>query len=125
MSKRKLATFLLVLLTAATAVAQKYATVSYRKAKDHVGEIVWVEGKVLRTQTKGEGVYLIFSGDPKYVRILVPKQYLGNFEGGLKHLYVGSRIKAIGKVEQMGSKLVLGVNEPQRIVVVGNESPSS
>lgn len=43
----------------------------------------------------------------------------------LKHQYVGNRIKAIGKVEQLGSKLVLGVNEPKRIVVLTKKTTSS
>ncbi len=103
---------------AVASAAEKYPTISYRKAKDHVGEVVWVRGKVLRAEQSAEGVYLLFSGNPKYVRVLIPKQYLSNFKGDVRHRYVGQQIKAVGRIEQIGMKLVLGVNEPKRIQVI-------
>jgi hypothetical protein len=96
----------------------KYPTIDYKRADDHIGEIVWVEGTVLKTEKKPEGMYLLFHNNDRYVRVLIPEKDLGNFEGSFKYMYVGKEIKAIGKVQEYGSKLILGVNEPKRIKVI-------
>jgi hypothetical protein len=87
-----------------------------------MGEIVWVEGSVLTTETKDEGTYLLFHNNKKYIRVLIPNQYKSNFEGSFKYLYVGKTIKAIGKVDKYGSQLIVGVSEPKRIRVVEDET---
>ena len=110
--------FALVCAVAIAAQPDKYPTIAYKKAKDHVGEIVWVEGTVLKNQKETEGMYLCFHNNEKYIRVLVPDKDLANFEGSFKHKYVGKKIKAIGKIQEYGSKLILGVNEPRRIKVV-------
>jgi hypothetical protein len=116
-------TCLAIFFVAVVSIAQeKYPTVAYKKADDHMGEIVWVEGTVLKTEAKDEGTYLIFHNNKKYVRVLIPDQYMANFEGGLKYLYVGKTIKAIGKVDKYGSQLIVGVSEPKRIRVIEKES---
>jgi hypothetical protein len=101
----------------AWAQADKYPTVAYKKADDHIGEIVWVEGTVLKTQKESEGMYLCFHNNKKYIKVLIPDKYLGNFEGGFKYRYVGKKIKAIGKVDKFGNQLIVGISEPKRIKV--------
>jgi hypothetical protein len=115
---------LLLGASAAILVAQadKYPTVFYKKAADHMGEIVWVEGTVLKVVKEAEGTYLAFHRNEKYIRVLVPTKYLSNFEGGFKHRYVGKKIKAIGKVDKAGTQLIVGINEPKRIKVIEEET---
>lgn len=105
-------------LLSAPALAQKYKTIPYKEAVDHVDALVWVKGTVLRAQASGEGTYLYFHNDRKYVTLFVPKEYLKNFQGGLSHLYVNKRVEAFGKVQQMGSRLILAVDGPKKIKVV-------
>ena len=100
------------------AQADKYPTVSYKKAKNHIGEFVWVEGKVLKTEKESGGTTLCFNNNKKYIRVMIQSTHLANFEGSLKHKYVGKKIKAIGKVMQQGSFLILYVSEPKYIKVV-------
>jgi hypothetical protein len=114
---------LVILFVAGVSIAQeKYSTVAYKKADGHMGEIVWVRGTVLKTEPKDEGTYLIFHNNKKYIRVLIPKQYMANFEGSLKHRYAGKTIKAIGKVDKYGSQLIVAVSEPKRIRVVEKET---
>lgn len=94
-----------------------YPTVKYRAASNHVGDIVWVEGKILRTEKVALGTYLLFSSNKKHLRILVPASDMKNFESGVKH-YAGKNVKAVGKVTEYGELLILGVNEPKRLKVV-------
>ena len=108
----------ILLVGIVSAAQEKYPTVDYKKADEHMGEIVWVEGTVLTTEVKDEGAYLIFHNNKKYIRVLIPNQYIGNFEGSFKHRYVGKAIKAIGKVQKAGAQLIVGVSEPKRIRVV-------
>ena len=98
-------------------LAQDYPTIKYRKAADHVGDIVWVEGKILKTEKTSMGMYLLFSANKKYLRILVPANNLANFTNGVNH-YAGKKVKAVGKITEYGDFLVLGVNEPKRLKVV-------
>jgi hypothetical protein len=112
----------ILLLGIVSAAQEKYPTVGYKQADEHMGEIVWVEGNVLKMETKDEGAYLIFHNNKKYIRVLIPNQYMGNFEGSLKHRYVGKTIKAIGKVQKSGAQLIVGVSEPKRIRVVEKET---
>lgn len=98
--------------------ADKYPTVFYKRAPDHLGEIVWVQGTVLKTLNESEGTYLCFHNNKKYIRVLIPTNYLENFEGSFKHKYVGKKIKAIGKVDKLGSSYIVGVSEPKRIKIV-------
>jgi hypothetical protein len=109
-----LSAFLIVPLGA----QDKYPTVNYKKAADHMGEIVWVKGTVLKVLNESEGTYLCFSNNEKYVRVLIPTEYVANFEGGFKHRYVGKTVKVVGKVSKFGSQLILGINEPKRIKIV-------
>ena len=111
-----LASFLLGM--SASALAQDYPTVPYKQAAKHEGDIVWVEGKVLRTEKMGEGTYLLFSANKKYLRVLIPAASLKNFDGSIHHMYAGKKIKAVGKVQMHGTALILGVNEPERIRLV-------
>ena len=110
--------FALVCAVAFAAQPDKYPTIAYKKAKDHIGEIVWVEGTVLKVENESEGTYLLFHNNARYIRVLIPEKNLASFEGSFKHRYVGKKIKAIGKVQEYGSKLILGVNEPKRIKIV-------
>ena len=104
------------------AQADKYPTVAYKKADDHIGEIVWVEGTVLKTEKESEGTYLCFHNNKKYIKVLIPAKFLENFEGGFKYRYVGKKIKAIGKVDKYGNQLIVGVSEPKRIEIVEKET---
>jgi hypothetical protein len=115
---------LLIGIAAAPLVGQadKYPTVAYKKAADHLGEIVWIQGTVLKTLAESEGTYLCFNNNEKYIRVLIPTKYLANFEGSFKHRYVGKKIKAVGKVDKMGKQFILGINEPKRIKVVEKET---
>lgn len=117
---------LLVLLGASpclgTQSADKYPTVFYRNAGDHLDEIVWVEGSILRTEEASEGVYLLFSSNEKYVRIFIPAANVKNFDGSIQHRYVGKKLKAVGKVMKHGSLLIIGVNEPKRIEIVEKDT---
>lgn len=106
----------------AWAQADKYPTVAYKKADDHMGEIVWVQGTVLKTLTEPEGTYLCFSNNKRYIKVLIPEKYLEKFEGSFKHRYVGKKIKAIGKVDKYGNQLIVGVSEPKRIEIVEKET---
>jgi hypothetical protein len=108
--------------SAAALAAAEYPTVNYKDAADHMEEIVWIEGTVLRTESAAEGVYLIFSANEKYVRLLVPKASVANFEGSLQHKYTGKKVKAVGKVSKYGYKLILGINEPKRIRILENDA---
>jgi hypothetical protein len=88
-----------------------------------VGEIVWIEGTVLKTKAAPEGTYLYFSNNPgKYIRLIIPREYLKNFDGDPKHMYAGKKIKAVGKVAQDGHRLIMGVSEPKRIKVIESET---
>lgn len=121
-TSRILALFAAVLFGAAFVSAENYPTISYRDAGDHLEEIVWVEGTVLRTDDAPEGTYLVFSANEKYIRLLIPKADEGNFEGSIQHTYTGKKVKAVGKVSKYGYKLILGVNEPKRIRIVDDET---
>jgi hypothetical protein len=101
---------------------QDYPTISYQDADKHIDEIVWVEGKILLTEKAREGEYLLFNANEKYVRILVPSADLKNFDGSLRHMYTGERVKAIGKVMRYGPRLIVGVNEPKRIRIQDDET---
>ena len=101
-----------------TAVAQDYPLVPYKEAADHMDQIVWIEGTVLRAEKAAEGTYLLFSANEKYVRLLIPAANLGAFDGSLSHKYTGKRVKAVGKVAKYGYKLIVGVSEPKRIKVL-------
>ncbi len=102
--------------------ADKYPTVAYKRADEHIGETVWVEGTVLKIEKETEGTYLCFHNNKKYIKVLIPAQYLENFEGGFKYRYVGKKIKAIGKVNKYGNQLIVGVSEPKRIEVVEKQT---
>jgi hypothetical protein len=102
--------------------AQNYPTVPYKEAGDHVDQIVWVEGTVLKSENAAEGVYLLFSANEKYIRVLVPKANLNAFEGGVHHKYIGKKIKAVGKVAKYGHRLIVGVSEPKRIKIVEKDA---
>ena len=97
------------------AEAQDYPTVPYREAGEHVGQIVWVEGTVLRTQNANEGTFLLFSAKERYVRVLIPTANRSAFEGSIQHRYVGKKIRAVGQVQEYLSGLIVGVSEPRRI----------
>ena len=111
--------FLLVSMGSAAVVSaqQNYPTIPYKDAGGYVDVIVWIEGTVLKTESTPEGVYLLFSANEKFVRVLIPKANVDAF-GGIQHKYTGKKIKAVGKVAKYGYKLIVGVNEPKRIKVV-------
>jgi hypothetical protein len=121
-ASRILALFAGALIGAAFVSAENYPTISYREAADHLDEIVWVEGTVLRTEGAAEGTYLVFNANEKYVRVLIPKADEGNFEGSIQHTYTGKKVKAVGKVSKYGYKLILGINEPKRIRIVDSDA---
>jgi len=108
----------LLVLLASAAQSQTYPTVSYKDAGGYVDSIVWVEGTVLKTESTPEGVYLVFSANEKFVRLLIPKANVDAFGGSLQHKYTGKKIKAVGKVSKYGYKLIVGVNEPKRIQIL-------
>ena len=121
MDKRALSVSLLAVvigLFASIVAAQDYPKISYRDAADHLGEIRWVEGMVLNTETTDQGVFLVFSNQKKYLRVVVPTEFLGNFKGGPKYLYGGKKIQALGIIVQRDDQLLLGVDDPSRIKVV-------
>ena len=121
MDKRVLSVLLLAVvigLFASIVAAQDYPKISYRDAADHLGEIRWVEGMVLNTETTDQGVFLVFSNQKKYLRVVVPTEFLGNFKGGPKYLYGGKKIQAVGTIVQVDDQLLLGVDDPSRIKVV-------
>jgi hypothetical protein len=117
---RKILFLLLVVSMGSVAIlaAQTYPTVAYKDAGGYVDSIVWVEGTVLKTESTPEGVYLVFSANEKFVRLLIPKANVDAFGGSIRHKYTGKKIKAVGKVSKYGYKLILGVNEPKRIQIV-------
>lgn len=117
-----LSCFAISSLTWSNASAQNYPTVPYKEAGDHVDQIVWVEGTVLKSENAAEGVYLLFSANEKYVRVLVPKANLNAFDGGVHHKYIGKKIKAVGKISKYGHRLIVGVSEPKRIKIVDKEA---
>jgi hypothetical protein len=119
---RKNLLLLLAVGSASALLAQNYPTVSYRDAAGHVDSIVWVEGTVLKTESTPEGVYLVFSANEKFVRVLIPKANVDAFGGSIQHKYTGKKIKAVGKVTKYGYKLIVGVNEPKRIQIVESGS---
>lgn len=110
-------TLLVSMGSAAVLAAQNYPTITYRDAGGYVDSIVWIEGTVLKTESTPEGVYLIFSANEKFVRLLIPKANVNAF-GSIQHKYTGKKIKAVGKVAKYGYKLIVGVNEPKRIQIV-------
>ncbi|HSF17765.1 MAG TPA: hypothetical protein VLK65_19655 [Vicinamibacteria bacterium] len=116
-SRRWLVLLAILVPSAFLLAAQEYPSISYRDAADHLDEIVWVEGTILRTEKTPEGVYLLFSANEKYVRLLIPTANVNNFDGSLQHMYTGKKVKAVGKVSKYGYKLIVGINEPKRIVV--------
>jgi hypothetical protein len=117
-----LSCFAISTLAFRSAAAQNYPTVPYKEAGDHVDQIVWVEGTILKSENAAEGVYLLFSANEKYVRVLVPKANVNSFEGGIHHKYIGKKIKAVGKVTKYGTKLIVGVSEPKRIKIVEKDA---
>ena len=106
---------------AVMAAAQDYPTVPYREAGEHVGDIVWVEGTVLRTENANEGTFLLFSANEKYIRVLIPTANRAAFEGSIRHRYVGKKIQAVGQVQPYLSGLVVGVSEPRRIRIIESD----
>lgn len=110
-----------LLLVAGAAASQKYPTVPYKEAGGHVDEVLWVRGTVLRAQSGGNGTYLYFHNDRKYLSVFIPKEYLGNFKGSPGHLYTNKRIEAFGKVQKDGTKLMLAVDGPKKIRIVPAE----
>ncbi len=108
--------------SAAVLLAQNYPTVPYKDAGGYVDSIIWVEGTVLKTESTPEGVYLVFSANEKFVRIIIPKANLDAFGGGIQHKYTGKKIKAVGKVTKYGYKLIVGVNEPKRIQILDTKT---
>ena len=106
------------LVLAAVGAGQDYPTVPYREAGAHAGEIVWVEGTVLRTENSSEGTFLLFSANEEFVRVLIPTANRSAFEGSIRHRYVGKKIRAVGQVTPYLSGFVVGVNEPRRIRIV-------
>ena len=120
MTRKTLRDFMFLLVSmgsAAVVSAQNYPTIPYKDAAGYVDVIVWIEGTVLKTESTPEGVYLLFSANEKFVRLLIPKANVDAF-GGIQHKYTGKKIKAVGKVAKYGYKLIVGVNEPKRIKVV-------
>ena len=121
MTRRTLGHFILLAISigpASVVAAQKeYPTIPYKDAGGYVDTIVWVEGTVLKTESTPEGVYLVFSANEKFVRVIIPKANVDAF-GGIQHKYTGKKIKAVGKVAKYGYKLIVGVNEPKRIKIV-------
>jgi len=113
-----------LLLIAAFAAGQKYPTVPYKEAGDHVDKVLWVRGTVLRAESAGEGTYLHFHNDKKYLSVLIPREYLANFKGSPGHLYANKRIEAFGKVQKDGTKLMLAVDGPKKIRIVPAEKPT-
>ena len=121
MTRKTLRDFTLLLVSmgsAAVLLAQTYPTVPYRDAGGYVDSIVWIEGTVLKTESTPEGVYIVFSANEKFVRLLIPKANVNAFEGSIQHKYTGKKIKAVGKVSKYGYKLIVAVNEPKRIKIV-------
>jgi hypothetical protein len=117
MTRKTLLLLVVSLGSAAVLAAQNYPTVPYKEAAGYVDSIVWVEGTVLKTESTPEGVYLVFSANEKFVRLLIPKANVDAF-GSIQHKYTGKKIKAVGKVSKYGYKLIVGVNEPKRIQIV-------
>ena len=100
----------------------KYPTISYKKAGDHVDQIVRVQGTILKIKKAAAGGYLFFSNnESKYVRVLIPTDYLQNFEGDLKYRYVGKKVEVLAKVQQDGHRLLLVVGKPKYIKVLKAE----
>jgi hypothetical protein len=125
MNRKTLRNFLFLLASmgsAAMAAAQTYPTIAYKDAGGYIDSIVWVEGTVLKTEKTPEGVYLVFSANEKFVRLLIPKANVDAFGGSLQHKYTGKKVKAVGKVSKYGYKLIVGVNEPKRIQIVESET---
>jgi hypothetical protein len=118
MHRKALFLLLSVFLSAAVLHAQNYPTVPYKDAAGYVDSIVWVEGTVLKTESTPEGVYLLFSANEKFVRVLIPKANVDAFGGSIQHKYTGKKVKAVGKVSKYGYKLIVGVNDPKRIRLV-------
>ncbi|HXV62970.1 MAG TPA: hypothetical protein VEK15_19885 [Vicinamibacteria bacterium] len=121
-SRQWLVLLAIIVPSAVLLAAQEYPSISYRDAGDHLDEIVWVEGTILRTEKAAEGVYLLFSANEKYVRLLIPTANVNNFDGSLQHMYTGKKVKAVGKVSKYGYKLIVGINEPKRIVVADEQT---
>jgi len=105
-------------LVATPASTQPYPTISYRDAANHIDKIVWVEGTVLRTVAAAEGTYLYFSNDRKMVALIIPKEYLSNFPGSPGHMYGNKKVKAFGKVQQDGTRLLLAIDGPKKVKTV-------
>jgi hypothetical protein len=122
MTRRALRDFILLAISIGSAsvlaASQNYPTIPYKDAGGYIDVIVWVEGTVLKTESTPEGVYIVFSANEKFVRVLIPKANVDAFGGSIQHKYTGKKIKAVGKVEKYGSKLIVAVNEPKRIKVV-------
>ena len=122
MRNRVIGLFLLVFIAgflASPAAAQKYPTISYKEAGDHVDQIVRVQGTILKTKNSSVGGYLFFNNnEKKYVRVLIPKDYLSNFRGDLKYIYVGKKVEVLAKVQQDGHRLLLVVGKPKYIKII-------
>jgi len=122
MTRRTLGDFILLAISigsaSVVAAQQNYPTIPYKDAGGYVDTIVWVEGTVLKTENTPEGVYLVFSANEKFVRVMVPRANVDAFGGGIQHKYTGKKIKAVGKVAKYGYKLIVGVNEPKRIKII-------
>ncbi len=124
MTRKILKAFMFLLVSmgsAAVVAAQNYPTIPYRDAGGYVDSIVWVQGTVLKTESTPQGVYLVFSANEKFVRLLIPKANVDAF-GGIQHKYTGKKIKAVGKVAKYGYQLIIAVNEPKRIKIVEVET---
>ncbi len=114
--------FVVGLMVSPVYAQSKYPTISYKKAGDHVDQIVRVQGTILKTKKTTAGGYLFFSNnESKYVRVLIPTDYLQNFEGALKYRYVGKKVEVLAKVQQDGHRLLLVVGKPKYIKVITEE----
>lgn len=104
---------------AETSRAPAPAAVRWDEAHRHVGEVIVVEGTVVRTHRTASMLYLNFHQNWKrYLTVVVRAEDLGRFPKDPEAAYRGKRIRARGEVHLYQDRPEMSVRDPADIQIV-------
>ena len=113
-----------VLLVAGLSEAAAPPVVPWTDTAARVGQIVTVEGEVVRAFASGDTQVLEFADDARAFRIVLLVPLLSNAPRDPARVYGGRRVRATGRIQRFQGRPEMIVRSPDQIELVGAEPPA-
>lgn len=97
-------------------------SIPYKEAGNHVGEHVTVAGKIVRTNDRGNIIFLDFDRDWKHnLSLVIFKETRSKFSVPPHELYLGKFVKVTGKVQMYKGKPEIIIKGPGQIEIIDSK----